>query len=151
MLAVRIILLLLSLVIASYFDIKNHKIPNKLTLPLIVVSTILFVLNPLKTALDLLSIPVLFFLGVFGVMGFGDVKLLMSVSLMFGYKFTFQSIVLALISLVIYVLIKDAKCVFDALINLNRISSKSRRYAFAPFILVGCVCTLFCTYQGWFV
>lgn len=77
-----ILLCLPALIICAVFDLKCRKVPNAITLPLMLCGLLLTALTELLLLpYKLLFASCLFFFGMTGLLGLGDIKLLMSLGL----------------------------------------------------------------------
>lgn len=96
--AINTILVIL-LLLCSYEDIKNKKIPNKYTIPVLIAGLILMTINGgfegLKDSFYgfLLGFAIFLIPFLIGAMGAGDVKLMAAIGALKGFTFTFYSLV----------------------------------------------------------
>lgn len=147
-------LLLLILMAAAYTDIRSHKIPNKLILVGMIIG---LTYEPSfhgligKTAVLL----VLFFFGMTGLMGAGDIKLLMVISLFVDVTRFLMILAVAFMLLIIYGLVRypESRMEFRLMIKglFLRIcpdTKKGRAIPLAPFLLASYLFTLIFTGGG---
>lgn len=111
---------------AAFFDVKEKRIPNFLTFPVIFIGLILnIIMNGLNGAIfsfyGFISGLVIFFIPfVLGLMGAGDVKLMAAIGALMGWRFTVLSILFSAISGIIVV--------FVYLIYKKKLFSYFRKY-----------------------
>ncbi len=98
------IILVVFLLLCSYEDARNKKIPNKYTIPALFAGFLLMTLdNGLEGFRDsftglLLGFLIFFLPFIFGVMGAGDVKLMAAIGALKGFTFTAYSLLAASIA-----------------------------------------------------
>lgn len=98
---INVYLLVMTLIAASYFDIKERRIPNILTLPVIlwglVSASIISGFNGFQFSLFgfLVGMAVFFIPFALNFMGAGDVKLMGVVGALMGWKFTMSALLYA--------------------------------------------------------
>lgn len=133
----------LTLVIAAVTDISNRRIPNLLTLPAIAFGLILNLFQATFFHL-LLAIVMLFLVGMFGILGGGDIKLLMAVTAFMGVMPMLWSVGIASVSILLLELIRypkqtvlAVKAGLGVLIGKGKPSEQGRRVPFAPYLLFG--------------
>jgi prepilin peptidase CpaA len=89
---------------AVYFDMKSRKIPNKITMPAVLVGIVWYSvssgLNGFLYSISGFSLGLAVFLLPFmmGGMGAGDVKLLAAIGALMGWRFIFSSVLVAAIA-----------------------------------------------------
>ena len=135
-------ILLIALIIATICDVKKKLIPNLLTFPLILISLIFsFCYRTSDLVVDLIAVVALFLVGTLNIMGFGDIKLLMGITLLCGWKIAIRGIIIALILLLLYDIIKRLLKGENPLLTLVRLvksaTGDNTKYAFAPFLSIG--------------
>lgn len=119
-------ILIALLVLSCYKDIKNNTIPNKYTIPSLVLGLLLMTLqggfSGLKDSLlgFLLGFGLFFIPFVFGLMGAGDLKLMAAIGALKGLAFTWNSIIYSGIAgglvVVVYVIYK--KRLLNTIVNM---------------------------------
>lgn len=136
--------------ISSVIDIKTKKVPNWLTMMFIFIS---FLITSIFNRDILLSsiacVAVLFVLCDLGIAGGGDIKLLMGVSLLCGWKVSLFTLAIASISLIVFTVITNFKEVLNQTkkfchnMMFKDFSSlkDGKGYSFAPHLTVGFVIT----------
>lgn len=139
-----ITLCLYFLCIASVFDVETHKIPNDISFPAILTGLITSIIrNQVDLILLIISVVILLIIGLFGLMGMGDIKLLIAISTFVGPQLMFFVLIYAEIMLVLYSFIVK-KTSFAIAINSikKRYISKNLKggIPFAPFITASFVC-----------
>lgn len=132
---------------AAIFDYKNSKIPNKFTFPIIILSFIFSIIfYPLNTTIfSVLVVVLLFFYGMTGWIGLGDLKLIMALTFIGTWKMGLCSFIFSSIYLMVFGLVTNPyETGFYMKKMLNRFKfkkeplyKKSTKYKFAPFILFG--------------
>jgi Flp pilus assembly protein protease CpaA len=128
------------LIIATITDIKKYKIPNWITFPVIIAGTILTYISSVKTGLiTTFAIVFLFFLGMLGCFGMGDLKLLMAIVSAQGW---FCGLIVVGIASVAVALHKVNLGGYK--VDIKRITDKEKRktgmkVSFAPYMLLGYV------------
>lgn len=141
---------LIVLTLATVWDIRDRRIPNAVTLPAILAGLILtgiFRLNAMP--LTVIALVLLFFFGALGLMGQGDIKLIMALTAICGPIVALISAGIAAILIVgVQILlhpsetVSDAKDALGALIKMDfkGINKKGRSVPFAPYALAGFIC-----------
>lgn len=135
----------ITLLIAVYCDLRTRRIPNMLTLPAIVIGMVITGLYDGKAALAAAAVMLgIFFLGMTGILGGGDLKLLMALTAFCGVFpmliATGAASVLILITEGIrrpketWSAIKSGLCFF---IGKTAGEKQGRRVPFAPYLLCG--------------
>lgn len=135
----------LTLLAAAVTDLYSRRIPNWITLPAIGTGLILTAIVDCKTLFGILiAIAVIFFAGMFGVMGGGDLKLIMAVTALCGVMPALFSVGIASAAVITVSAIQNPKETFSAVKNGLRcvvgkakISEQGRRIPFAPYLLFG--------------
>ena len=131
---------------SCYTDLKDRKIPNYITFPTIILGIFLCILSPEKDLLyAVIGLGIWFFLGALNLMGLGDVKLMMALSVLFGFHNSIYIILGACAAMFIYCAATDRRNLKYALINLKnfllyrtRIPTEDRpKYPFSVFITIG--------------
>jgi prepilin peptidase CpaA len=120
------IILIILLFIAAFFDVKEKRIPNWLTFPIILIGLILnIIMNGLNGCLFsfygfLIGLAVFFIPFALGLMGAGDVKLMAAIGSLMGWKFTVLSSLFSAVAGIIVV--------FGYLIYKKELFSYFRKY-----------------------
>ena len=150
-----IIITFLMLIAASVQDYRKRKISNRITFPGIIIGLVLNSIVSWQNGLICFAIIVgLFFIGIIGIFGMGDLKLVMATVALQGYFAAGVTIVFACVVLVVLKVFKQGyKADFRRLINSPN-ATVGERVPFAPFMLLG-YCAYFFTYvftpQGFFI
>ena len=140
------ILLIGILGIATFYDLREHRIPN-----LLVAYGVLFGFLSSQSFIDLfwktIAFIFLYFFGMLRLMGLGDLKLWIVISSFVGFKDSCWIMVVAAILLILYGWIRnrtETEIIFRHL--LISLESHNRpelidqtAYAFAPFVLAAAV------------
>lgn len=135
--------------IAAFWDNSKRIIPNWITLPFIPVGLLLtYIADVDKGLVNTAVIVGLFFLGMTGMFGMGDLKLVMALTALQGYFSTLVVLIIAS-GLLVFQKIKIEKYVP----NMKRIIDKKEaengeRVPFAPFMLIGYVFFVIVNYGG---
>ena len=137
-------LLFLILVIAAIWDYLYQKIPNWLICIGLIIGLIS---SPYSIFERVLSLFILFIIGMFGLMGLGDIKLWMVMAMFLGFIKSCYVIGLAALLLILHQFIKNWKNTMNILtISLKDfwLTKKIRifdqiSYAFSPYILISFV------------
>lgn len=97
---IKLIIMLLFLVPASIIDNRTNKIPNYISFSFITMGFLwCLMFDTYNIWSSLLAVIGLFFFGMFGLMGIGDIKLLMGISLYCGYKTMLLTVMISLLLL----------------------------------------------------
>lgn len=137
-------LLFLILVIAAIWDYLYRKIPNWLICLGLIIGWLFSTCSIPERILSLLA---LFIIGMFGLMGMGDIKLWMVIALFLGFIDSCYVMGLAALLLILHQFIKNWKNTMNILtISLKDfwLTKKIRifdqiSYAFSPYILISFV------------
>lgn len=137
-------LLFLILVIAAIWDYFYRKIPNWLICLGLIIGWLFSTCSIPERILSLLA---LFIIGMFGLMGMGDIKLWMVIALFLGFIDSCYVMGLAALLLILHQFIKNWKNTMNILtISLKDfwLTKKIRifdqiSYAFSPYILISFV------------
>ena len=137
-------LLFLILVIAAIWDYFYRKIPNWLICLGLIIGWLFSTCSIPERILSLLA---LFIIGMFGLMGMGDIKLWMVIALYLGFIDSCYLMGLAALLLILHQFIKNWKNTMNILtISLKDfwLTKKIRifdqiSYAFSPYILISFV------------
>lgn len=137
---------IIMLIIATVIDRKTRKIPNWLTFPCIIGGTVISFFSSVNCGITaIISLIVLFILGMTGFLGIGDLKLIMAVTALQGPIAGFISLVIAACLLVYTHVIKQKNVV-----NMKRLIDKDLvcegiKVPFAQYILLGYAIFFFLT------
>lgn len=135
-------LLFIILVIAAIWDYLYRKIPNWLICLGLIIG---WLFSPCSIPERILSLLALFIIGMFGLMGMGDIKLWMVIALFLGFIDSCYVMGLAALLLILHQFIINRKNT----LNILTISFKDfwltkrikifdqKSYAFSPYILIG--------------
>ena len=137
-------LLFLILVIAAIWDYFHRKIPNWLICLGLIIGWLFSTCSIPERILSLLA---LFIIGMFGLMGMGDIKLWIVIALFLGFIDSCYLMGLAALLLILHQFIKNWKNTMNILtISLKDfwLTKKIRifdqiSYAFSPYILISFV------------
>lgn len=137
-------LLFLILVIAAIWDYLYQKIPNWFICIGLIIG---WISSPYSIFERVLSLFILFIIGMFGLMGLGDIKLWMVMAMFLGFIKSCYVIGLAALLLILHQFIKNWKNTMNILtISLKDfwLTKKIRifdqiSYAFSPYILISFV------------
>lgn len=150
LLVLRAVLTAVLLSLAVYTDVKERKVLNKHTFPSALAGLVLCAAGSWKEALLRMAvIAVEVFSSVFGLMGMGDLKLLIALTAIWGFYPVLFTVLFACAVMVCYSLITNHREFCMAMINVkNRFFYKTpiptegkTRYPFAVFIASGFVIT----------
>lgn len=137
------LILFIILLISSYYDIREKRIPNELIVIGLVVGFLLQK-SLFDVFLQICVLILLFFIGMLKIMGMGDLKLWMVISYYTGFADSFIIIAVAAALLMVYAWFKNRK---ESVLILNHIkfsillkerpkNIEQTAYSFAPFILL---------------
>ena len=119
-----------------FFDLRQHRLPNRLVVPALVLNLTLVVLSfdPIKIGAAVISSMVIFLLGLFcstkGYLGMGDVKLMTAMSLLLAF---FSPLLVT--TAMLWALAASAVVVAFGFI-LKKITARSS-IALGPYLLLG--------------
>lgn len=125
----KLIIVAICLFYSCYTDITTRKIKNYITFPLMIFGIIINIidvgiLNGLKTSfggmLVIFAFCIIF--SLIGGIGFGDTKLLMGIGSVYGLFFAIDTLLFALLSMVLYFFIFKFKDLKKLTTNLTTIS-----------------------------
>ena len=115
---IKITITIIILIISGISDIKYYKIPNFITFPGMIIGLLLSGF-PVKTegwvALGLLVL--LFFVGMFRIMGMGDLKLIMALVAINGLSETSVIVLTGVLFLMVYCFVTDYRSMVLSLKN----------------------------------
>lgn len=152
-LLIKDIIIFIILLIASVSDIRTKKVPNILFIIGIITWLCLDIfLFPAGFKTIIVKIVVLlawFLFGIFRLMGFGDLKMMMVISAIRGIFPSLMTLLFGCIIFLSWRIIRD-KDSRDYLLHFikknNEQQYKSIKYAFMPFITIGFLMIMVCTY-----
>lgn len=135
----------LTLIISAAADLYARRIPNGITLPAIGIGLILTAFTDCKALwIALAAITVIFLAGMTGVMGGGDLKLIMAVTTLCGLLPALCSVGIASAVMIAVVAIRKPKETLSAVqdglryvMGKARMPEQGRRLPFAPYLLFG--------------
>ena len=138
---------LIAIVPATIMDQNTSKIPNLITFPFIVAGLAMTAIFNTSFILQcILTVVALFLFGALGLMGLGDIKLLMVIASTCGAWLTVTTIAIASIILLLKELVCDFRNTYldvvqtvQALFGQNNFSVKKpgKKMPFAIYILMG--------------
>ena len=131
--------LLILLCIVTITDIKDKKIPNVIVFPGMAAGLFLSFTDAKSTLWRLAGMGVIFFIGMLGAAGLGDIKLWMMIVAFIGFPNSLWCIGIAAMLMLIYGLIFKRKDTLKELKNKQE-EKKQNIYPFAPFILISTIC-----------
>ena len=138
---------LLLMLLAGIIDVKTRKIPNYITFPAFGIGIVLtFFINGIYSLIPVLLFTVFMFgISIFGIMGLGDVKLLIAESSLVGVFNALLTLSIGSIAVVvIYFLTKPKMMESEVRLGLINLSTGNWKGVFdgktipmAPFLLIG--------------
>jgi Flp pilus assembly protein protease CpaA len=138
---------LITLILATIWDIRYRRIPNAVTLPAILFGLVLTAVFQINTMpLTVIILILLFLFGALGMMGQGDIKLIMALIAISGLNIALISTgIAALLVVAVQFMLypdeffKDVKIVLKSIfiMNFKNIDKNGRSVPFAPYILIG--------------
>lgn len=140
----RLVICGIVLLITTLTDLLNRQIPNILTMPSIALGLLLTAVCKEDVLFVLVVLAILFFVGMLGVFGSGDLKLIMAVTTLCGVMPMLVSVGIASLGILLTELlfrpreaadaIKDGLCI---LTGKKQPNSQGRKVPFAPCLLCG--------------
>lgn len=116
------------MITASVYDIRTHRIPNLLILAGGIVGILIMVINGnINITGTLLELLCLFVFSFFNLMGMGDVKFWMMITIFIPLRYSAFGVAAGAAILIVYGLIKEKRYVPNA------------AYPFAPFMSAGVI------------
>lgn len=147
----RLIIAAIVLIVAAIFDFFKQRIPNFITFPAFFVGLILMcITDDLHTILiNIICVLAIFLFGATGILGLGDIKLLMALTVLYGWSSTLISFALASVILLIFTSIVNPIETWIYITKFFRrakrekvpFNKKSTKYVLAPFLLLGAIIT----------
>lgn len=143
---IKIALSIVFLSIVSTIDLKRGIIPNYLTFPTIGLGLVIsLILDQGNLFGIIVCFAVLFIMGCIGVCGFGDIKALMVITALNGWKIATISFVLSQVIMVCFLFCKMPKATVDEFKNTApqifnggvTIDTTKKRHVYAPYLLAG--------------
>lgn len=143
--AISIAMLLTLLLIASCYDKKTMKIPNWISLTG-VITGICLCTSMHQVGYRFIAIVFIFFFGMLGLMGMGDLKLWMMISTLTGFTESCFIVAGAGLTLLIHQVIRNRKMasqtirltIFSFIYNRKIIEFEQEGYPFAPYMMLSC-------------
>lgn len=137
----------LTLFAASVTDLYNRRIPNWITVPAIGSGLAMAAITGSRSVwIVFAGILIIFFAGMSGVMGGGDLKLIMAVTAFCGVMPALYSVGIASVSVIVVAATSSPRETFSAVknglrcvIGRTKIVKQGRRVPFAPYLLFGFV------------
>lgn len=137
----------ITLLVAACYDIRTFRIPNALTFPVMAAGLAAsLVLSPTLFFSRALSIVILFFFGMTGLMGMGDLKLCMAITALCGFFEMLYMVLAACVAMLVYCIMEDPKraaadigATFQRLRFRLKVDDTGARYPFSFFLLIGFV------------
>ena len=148
--AVRTVLTVVLLSLAVYTDVRERKVLNKHTFPAAVAGLVLCAVDSWKTALFRLAvIAVEVFSSIFGLMGMGDLKLLIALTAIWGFHPVLCALLGACAVMICFAFVTKPSEFLTALVNVKNhflyktpIPTEGKtKYPFAVFITAGFILT----------
>lgn len=138
------------LVTASIFDIKTHRIPNWVTMPMMLMGLILTIcIDPKHALIEFAAIVMLFLFSFTRLMGAGDIKLIMAMTALCGVPVMLFTVLSGTIIMLLWwivkaphIAIREIRYQITAFINhmpMQNAVQKKTKVPFAPFLAVGYV------------
>ena len=148
----RYTVLLAVCVLTAAWDIKKGRIPNTVVLAGVILGFV-FRFSIDEWLSILAGLIFIFFFGMLGLMGMGDIKLWMAVMALSNFSASCFIIAGAAALFILYRLLKDRKnavqvcrlAVESLLANRKIIKFEQKGYPFAPYVLVSCL--MYCLIQ----
>lgn len=137
---IAIVTVVAILIAASIIDNKTMRIPNQLTLPMIPIGLIMsFILSLESGIYASATVVALFFLGMTGFLGMGDLKLAMVIASFQGPVATvFSVVVAAMVFIFVHVKHNPAQKVnMKLLLNKEKAEKEGTYLPFAMYMLIG--------------
>jgi len=141
----KILTLIFFLMFAVITDMNKQIIPNYITFSLMfigVVYTSIFARSELIP--NLIALIVMFFIGMLGLIGLGDIKLLMGINCLCGWRIMLIGLFFACLLCILYTLVTKPSEVIDATKSLiqatktrNKMLITGEKKPFAPYIAFG--------------
>lgn len=137
---INIIILISTLLLASYFDIKFRKIPNKLTFPVILWGLISAIIISGFKEFQFSFLGFVFGIAVFfipfalNMIGGGDVKLMGAIGALMGWRFSLSAVLYSAVAggiIVIIISLFNKKLVSILLIILGTIINPLLKYLYS--------------------
>ena len=133
------IILLTLMAITAFTDIKEKKIPNLIVFPGMAVGLFVSFNGWKDTLFKICGMTIIFFIGMLGAAGFGDIKLWMMTIAFIGFENSLWCVGIAAVLIIIYGIIFKKSDTLKELTYKKEIK-KSNIYPFAPFVLIGTTC-----------
>lgn len=139
------------LLISSYTDLTRRKVYNKVTYPAMLAGLILCSVTSMRHLPGrIVSLAVWFFMGALHLMGMGDLKLLMAVCAIWGFRTSLYALLSGCLFLAAFSAVMDPREMKEAVINVGNflfyhtpVPTKGRKtYPFAVFLSAGTMAVL---------
>lgn len=123
---IKLSIIVIALMICCYTDIKERKIKNYITFPLMLIGIIINIIEFQSIYGALFSIKGILFMffacimvSIIGGFGFGDTKLLMGLASILGLWYSFDVLLFSLLTMILYFVIFKFKFIKNLFINLK--------------------------------
>lgn len=133
------------LVISAITDMKTRKVPNVVTFPAMILGIVLTAtMNGSDMLFRIVWLVFLFFFGTLGLMGMGDLKLLMALVALRGMGETSLTLLFGSLLLIAYCLVTETTAMTETLKDTGRFLTigtgirklSDSEYPFAPFFAI---------------
>lgn len=140
----RLALCWLMLVVTSATDLLHRRIPNAVTLPAVAVGLILTAVCKENLLFVVAVIIGLFFIGMLGIFGSGDLKLMMAITVLCGVIPMLMCVGIASVGVLALELLRNPRQAVQTvregiglLTGRTKSNVQGRRIPFAPYLLFG--------------
>lgn len=133
------------LLISAIWDIRFRKIPNAVTFSGTAIGLTLAFLTDWKAGVvAVAAIAFIFLVGMTGIMGGGDLKLIMALVALQGVSSALWAVGIASVVILLVELcrhpptaLRAVKQGMKAMLGMDRVDPQGKRVPFAPFLLIG--------------